>query len=72
MIKERVNVPGFTFNETSLAEIETEIYNLNAKKSNPENSISAQNLKDHIEICGTYLYEIINHSLINSNFDGGM
>ena len=72
MIKERVNVPGFTFTETSLAVIETEIYNLNAKKSNPENSISAQNLKDHIEICGTYLYEIINHSLINSNFDDGM
>ena len=32
----------------------------------------AQHLKDHIEICGTYLYEIINHSLINSNFDDGM
>ena len=34
MIKERVDVPGFTFNETSLAVIETGIYNLNAKKSN--------------------------------------
>ena len=55
MIKERVNVPSFKFHPTSFAEIEIEIYNLNAKKSNPENSISAQHLKDHIEICGMYL-----------------
>ena len=72
MIRERVNVPSFKFHPTSFAEIETEIYNLNAKKSNPENSISAQHLKDHIEICGMYLCKIISHSLMKSNFDGGM
>ena len=55
IIKERVDVPGFSFHETSLAEIETEINNLNAKKSNPENSISAHHLKDRIEMCGIYL-----------------
>ena len=46
--------------------------NLNAKKSNPKNTISAQHLKDHIEMCGIYLYKIINHSRMNSNFDDGM
>ena len=64
MIRERVNVPSFKFHPTSFAEIESEIYNLNAKKSNRENSISA--LKE-IEICGMYLYKIISHSLINHN-----
>ena len=44
MVRERVNVPSFKFHPTSFAEIETEIYNQNAKKSNPENSISAQYL----------------------------
>ena len=28
--------------------------------------------KDHIEICGMYLYKIISHSLMKSNFDDGM
>ena len=64
--------PTFTFHPASFAEIGIEIYNLNAKKSNPENSISAQHLKDHIEIFGMYLYKIISHSLMKSNFDDVM
>ena len=42
------------------------------KTSNPENSISVQHLKDLIEICGIYLYKIINHSLMHSHFDDGI
>ena len=50
--KELVDVPGFSLHEICLAEIETEINNLNA---NPENSPSAQHLKDHRNLWNIFI-----------------
>ena len=61
----------FPFNESSLTEIQSEINALNTKKSNPANSVSAKHLKDHIDICSEFLYEIIHH-IRNSKFDDSM
>ena len=62
----------FSFNESSLTEIQSEINALNTKKSTPTNNVSAKHLKEHIDICSGFLYEIINHNIRNSNFDDGM
>ena len=62
----------FSFNESSLTEIQSEINALNTKKSNPANCVSAKHLKEHIDICSEFLYEIINHNIRNSKFDDGM
>ena len=62
----------FSFNESSLTEIQSEINALNTKKSNPANSVSAKHLKEHIDICSEFLYEIINHNIRNSKYDYGM
>ena len=63
---------SFSFHVTTLTEIENEINNLDTKKSNPINSISAQHLKEHADICGNYLHNIIIFCITNSNFDDGM
>ena len=62
----------FSFNESSLTEIQREINALDTKKSNPANSVSAKHLKEHIDICSEFLYKIINHNIRNSKFDDGM
>ena len=62
----------FSFNESSLTEIQSEINALDTKKSNPANSVSAKHLKEHIDICSEFLYKIINHNIRNSKFDDGM
>ena len=62
----------FSFNESSLTEIQSEINALNTKKSNPANSVPVKHLKEHIDICSEFLYEIINHNIRNSKFDDGM
>ena len=62
----------FSFSESSLTEIQSEINALNTKKSNPANSVSAKHLKEHIDVCSEFLYEIINHNIRNSKFDDGM
>ena len=62
----------FSFNESSLTEIQSEINALNTKKPNPANSVSAKHLKEHIDICSEFLYEIIDHNISNSKFDDGM
>ena len=58
----------FSFNECT--EIHSEINALNTKKSTPANNVSAKHLKEHIDICSEFLYEIINHNIRNSNFYG--
>ena len=44
----------FSFNESSLTEIQSEINALNTKKLNPANSVSAKDLKEHIDICSDF------------------
>ena len=62
----------FSFHLTSLTEILNEINNLNTKISNPENTVSAKHLKEHIDISSNILHEIINFCIIYSKFDDGM
>ena len=62
----------FSFHLTSLTEILNEINNLNTKISNPENTVSAKHLKEHIDVSSNILHEIINFCIINSKFDDGM
>ena len=52
-----------------MAEVVNEVNTLNINKSNPQNSVSAQHLKEYIDICGEILLEIINKSIINSDFE---
>ena len=54
---------SLSFHETTLTEIQNEINSLDTRKSNPANSISAQHLKAHAEVCGNYLHNIINFVL---------
>ena len=62
----------FSFHLTSLTVILNEINNLNTKISNPENTVSAKHLKEHIDVSSNILHEIINFCIINSKFDDGM
>ena len=62
----------FSFHLTSLTAILNEINNLNTKISNPENTVSAKHLKEHIDVSSNNLHEIINFCIINSKFDDGM
>ena len=55
----------FPFNESSLTEIQSEINALNTKKSNPANSVSVKHLRERIDVCSEFLYEIINHNIRN-------
>ena len=63
---------SFPFHETSLADIVLEIYKLDVTRSIPVNTISANHLKDYIDICGIVLYETINYGMLNSVFDDSM
>ena len=63
---------SFSFQVTTLTEIQNAINSLDTKKSNPVNSITAQHLKAHVDICSNYLHNIINCCIRNSNFDDGM
>ena len=56
----------FSFHLTSLTEILNEINNLNTKISNPENTVSAKHLKEHIDVSSNILHEMINFCIINS------
>ena len=62
----------FSFHLTSVTEIRNEINNLNTKISNPENTVPAKRLKEHIDVSSNILHEIINFCIINSKFDDGM
>ena len=72
MIKEIMDQSKFSFNVTTLTEVVKEVNALNINKSNPRNSVSALHLKDNIEICGKVLLEIINKSIISSDFEEAM
>ena len=72
MIKEIMDLSRFSFNTISLAEVVKEVNTLNINKSNPQNSISALHVKQHVDICGEILLEIINKSIINSDFEESM
>ena len=60
---------SFSLNVSSLSEVAHEANTLNINKSNPQNSVSAQHLKEYIDICGEVLLELINKSIINSDFE---
>ena len=72
MIKEKMDHSIFSFNITCLTEVVKEVNALNINKSNPQNSISASHIKQYIDICGEVLLEIINKSIINSEFEDAM
>ena len=72
MIKEIMDHSTFSFNITCLTDVVKEVNALNINKSNPQNSISASHLKQYIDVCGEVLLEIINKSIINSEFEDAM
>ena len=55
-----------------MTEVVKEVNALNINKYNSQNSVSALHLKDNIVICGEILLEIINKSIINSDFEEAM
>ena len=63
---------SFSFHETTLTEMQNEINSLDTRKSNPVNSMSAQRLMAHADICSNYLHNIIHFCIRNSNFDDGI
>ena len=72
MIKEIMDQSTFSFETSSLAEVVKEVNSLNTNKSSPRNSVSPLHLKQYIDICGEVLLEIINKSIIDSDFEEAM
>ena len=72
MIQQLVVGVSFSFCEVSLVHIQREINNLDVKRSNPSKTITAKNLKDYIDICGTVLHDTINYGINNAYFDDAM
>ena len=62
----------FRFKTVTLEDVQSEIKTLNAKKSNPSNSIKACDIKKYSDICAPLLLSIINNGITDKIFDKGM
>ena len=68
-IKEMVNIKTkFSFVNCCAEDMETEIHNLNTNKPTTFNNIPAKILLDSSNICSTFISNIYNESIQNSNF----
>ena len=71
-IEETIKKGKFSFDTISLEEVQTEINNLDCKKSNPSNCITAKNLKENVDICSEVLHNVITNGISCSIFDDNM
>ena len=70
-IKERITIKKtFSFEYSSVDDIEAEIQKLNTNKPTTFNNIPAKILIENSDICSPYLSKIYNESILNSNFPG--
>ena len=69
LIKERVQVEHrFEFERVSLQEMVVQLHKLNLKKSCPVGSLPTRLLKEHFDIFGVELQNLINNSLVTGVF----
>ena len=69
LIKERVQVEHtFEFEHVSLQEVMVQLHKLNPKKSCPVGSLPTKLLKEHFDIFGVQLQNLINNSLVTGVF----
>ena len=67
-IKEKVNSPIFNFRNVSLVDVEKEVKSLNPKKANTTNSIPSNLLKQHFDIYGPILHNLVNETFQENIF----
>ena len=73
LINQNVQINNkFSFKNTSITDIKTEIKNLNSRKSSPANTVSSKNLKRFDDICSKTLHNIISRGIDTGFFDDGM
>ena len=75
LIKQNIqinDVDKFSFKNTSIKDIKTEIKNLNSRKSSPANTVTSKNLKRFDDICSKTLHNIISRGIDSGFFDDGM
>ena len=69
LIKERVQVEHtFEFEHVSLQEVVVQLHKLNPKKSCPAGSLPTKLLKEHFDVFGVQLQNLINNSLVTGVF----
>ena len=67
-IQEKVNSQIFNFTNVTLAEVEQEVRSLNPKKATTTNSIPSKLLKQHFDIYGPILHNLVNKTFQENIF----